>query len=175
VTYIQPPLTESSAPSDIVRYLARYLTGGPISDARLVSYEHSKVTFTARKGTTHGGSDEVEEVELSAVEFVRRWCLHILPQGFTKTRGYGGYSNHHNKRYVAECRALRQAADVPATVETSAVAEVPDAAAEVPCGRSCPTCDGELELIERVHRTRWRIIFSGPDCPPWNTYRERPG
>ena len=168
MTYIQPPLTESSAPSDIVRYLARYLTGGPISDARLVSYEHSKVTFTARKGTTHGGSDEVEEVELSAVEFVRRWCLHILPQGFTKTRGYGGYSNHHNKRYVAECRALRQAADVPATVETSAVAEVP-------CGRSCPTCDGELELIERVHRTRWRIIFSGPDCPPWNTYRERPG
>ena len=106
VTYIEPPPTESSQPSDIVKYLARYLTGGPISDARLVSYENGKVTFTARTGKTHGGSDEIEEVELPVVEFVRRWCLHILPHGFTKTRCYGGWSNHHCKRYVAECREL---------------------------------------------------------------------
>jgi len=48
-------------------------------------------------------------------------------------------------------------------------------AAEVPCGRPCPTCGHELELIERVHRTSWRNLFVGPDCPQWNTFRERPG
>ena len=168
VTYIQPPPTESSAPSDIVKYLARYLTGGPISDARLVSYEHGKVTFTARTGTTHGGSDETEQVNLSTVEFVRRWCLHVLPKGFTKTRGYGGYSNHHGKRYLAECRELRPEPDVAATVETPGVDDTSSA-------RRCPTCGSELELIERVHRTSWRDIFSGPDCPTWNTFREHPG
>ena len=79
VTYIQPPPTESSQPADIVKYLARYLTGGPISDHRLVSYENGQVTFTARTGTTQGGSDEIEKVSLPVQEFVRRWCLHILP------------------------------------------------------------------------------------------------
>lgn len=175
VTYIQPPPTESSQPEDIVKYLARYLTGGPISDARIVSYKNGKVTFTARTGTTQGGSDETEEVRLPAVEFVRRWCLHILPQGFTKTRGYGGYSNHHSQRYVAECRELRQEVEVAPTVETFAADDVVSQMDDVPSGRSCPTCGGELELIERVHRTSWRDIFSGSDCPKWNTFRERPG
>lgn len=173
VTYIQPPPTESSQPADIVKYLARYLTGGPISDARLLKVEHGKVTFTARTGTMHGGSDEVEDVELPAKEFVRRWCLHILPHGFTKTRCYGGWSNHHSKRYVTECRELcpeHSIADPPASPTTSI-----DAMSETRFEPRCPICDGELELIERVHRTSWRDIFSGPDCPPWNTFRETPG
>ena len=173
VTYIQPPPTESSQPADIVKYLARYLTGGPISDARLLKYEHGKVTFTARKGTTHGGSGEVEEVELPAVEFVRRWCLHILPQGFTKTRGYGGYSNHHRKRYVSACRKLSP--EKPHANPSATAPNNTDAALDSPSGRRCPTCDGELELIERVHRTSWHDIFTGPDCPSWNTFREAPG
>jgi len=175
VTYIQPPPTESSAPSDIVKYLARYLTGGPISDARLMKYEDGRVTFTARTGTTHGGSDETEEVELPAQEFVRRWCLHILPPGFTKTRCYGGWSNHHSTRYVAECRDLLPSADDVARGEALCAEASPDVADAESRGRRCPTCDGELELIERVHRTSWRDIFSGSDCPSWNTFRERPG
>lgn len=168
VTYIQPPPTESSQPQDIVKYLARYLTGGPMSDARLVSYTDGMVTFTARTGTTHGGSDETEEVELSGAEFVRRWCLHILPRGFTKTRGYGGWSNHHSKRYVAECREMtQQPMNAPDTRSE------PDAAE--PTGPSCPVCGGELARLERVHRTSWRDIFSGSDCPWWYTFREAPG
>ena len=57
VTYIEPPPPESSQPSDIVKYLARYLTGGPISDGRMVNYLDGQVTFQARTGKTHGGSD----------------------------------------------------------------------------------------------------------------------
>jgi hypothetical protein len=175
VTYIQPPPTESSRPADIVKYLARYLTGGPISDARLLKYENGKVTFTARKGTTHGGSGETEEVKLSSQEFVRRWCLHILPHGFTKTRGYGGYSNQHSKRYVAECRELRQETEVSTSAEAIAAADVASVTDDDSSGMSCPTCGGKLELIERVHRTRWRDVFSGPNCPGWYTFREAPG
>jgi hypothetical protein len=48
----------------------------------------SHVLSTLRDNTRwqHGGSDEVEDVELPALEVVRRWCLHILPKGFTKRR-----------------------------------------------------------------------------------------
>lgn len=173
VTYIQPPPTESSEPTDIVKYLARYLTGGPISDARLVSVERGEVTFTARTGTTHGGSDEIEEVSLPIVEFVRRWCLHILPHGFTKTRCYGGWSNHHCKRYVAECRQLCPEQTV-ATCSTNGGTN-PDAPSDTTSKRRCLTCDSELEQIKRVDRTSWRDIFSGADCPSWNTFQDRPG
>ncbi|MEZ6130377.1 MAG: transposase [Planctomycetaceae bacterium] len=167
VTYIEPPPTESSQPADIVKYLARYLTGGPISDARLVNYEDGQVTFTARTGKTHGGSDEVEELKLPAEEFVRRWCLHILPPGFTKTRCYGGWSSRHCERYVAECRELTQQINAPDSRPESPAAE--------PTGPPCPVCGAELERLERVHRTSWRDIFSGPDCPQWYTFREAPG
>jgi len=82
------------------------MIGGPISDRRLVSHEDGGVTFSACVGKTHGGSDETEDVPLSGAEFVRRWAMHILPKGYTKTRRFGGYSNHHRKRYIAECREL---------------------------------------------------------------------
>ena len=85
------------------------MTGGPISDRRIVRHEHGQVTFTARVGTTRGGSDQTEEVTLPGEEFVRRWSLHILPQGYTRTRRLGGYSHHHVRRYLAECRDLLKA------------------------------------------------------------------
>ena len=169
VTYIQPPPTDSSEPADIVKYLARYLTGGPISDGRLVACNGRCVTFTARTGTVHGGNSETEEVKLPAVEFVRRWCLHILPKGFTKTRCYGGYSNHHCQRYVAECRDLLRGTD-------DATNQLPERehgdehsdTKETP-GRRCPTCGSELELLKREHRTSWRDVFSfdSESRPPW--------
>ena len=175
VTYIEPPPTESSQPSDIVKYLARYLTGGPISDGRLVSVENGWVTFTARTGKTHGGSDEIEEVELPAEEFVRRWCLHILPKGFTKTRGFGGWSNHHSRRYVTECRELRQQVDEQSGIEATSQNQTTDEDDDVRTGPPCPTCGGELERVERVHRTSWRDIFNGDACPQWYTFREAAG
>jgi hypothetical protein len=197
VTYIQPPPGESSQPADIVKYLARYLTGGPISDARIVNYEGGQVTFLARTGCVErsakvarrndvpcaddphatGRRDsrhQTEKVKLSAVEFVRRWCLHILPKGFTKTRGFGGWSNHHSKRYVEECRELRQQSD-PAGVEATELNETTDEDDGIPTGPPCPMCGGELDRLERVHRTSWRDIFNGDHCPKWNTFRECPG
>ena len=77
----------------VAKYLARYLTGGPISDRRLVSDEDGFVTFQARVGDKTGGSKETNFRSPPGAEFVRRWCLHILPKGYTKTRRFGGYSN----------------------------------------------------------------------------------
>jgi len=40
------------------------------------------------------------------VEIARLWSMHILPKGFTKSRRYGGYSNHHRDRYMKQCAVL---------------------------------------------------------------------
>jgi hypothetical protein len=98
VAYIEPPPFENCPPEQMAKYLARYLTGGPNSDRRIVSHDNGFVTFLARVGKTTGGSDEVEPIKLRGEEFVRRWCLHILPKGYTKTRRFGGYWNCRLKK-----------------------------------------------------------------------------
>ena len=55
VAYIQPPPTAESKAHHVVNYLTRYLTGGPISDHRIVSASRQSVTFLAREGKQVGG------------------------------------------------------------------------------------------------------------------------
>ena len=170
VTYIQPPPTRSSGPTDIVKYLARYLTGGPISDFRLTDYDGQRVTFTARTGAVHGGSDDVEDVTLPMHEFVRRWCLHILPRGFTKTRRFGGLTNHHSARYLNECRTLLnpQSAIDNHEETTATTTENPEpVTSSFTAEHACPSCGHPMEIVHRSHRISWREIFSGPDRPRW--------
>ncbi|MCC7337028.1 MAG: transposase [Pirellulaceae bacterium] len=50
VSYIEPPPHEGCRAELVLKYLARYLTGGPISDARIVSADERQVTFLAREG-----------------------------------------------------------------------------------------------------------------------------
>ena len=104
------------------------LTGGSgrdwffaISDRRIVSHENGFVTFLARVGKTTGGDDEVEPIRLRGAEFVRRWCLHILPKGYTKTRRFGGYWNGRREAYIAECRELLAAAGVESSAPPALV------------------------------------------------------
>ena len=73
VAYIEPPPNENCPPELVAKYLARYLTGGPISDRRLVSDEDGFVTFQARVGDKTGGSKETIPVRIPGAEFVRRW------------------------------------------------------------------------------------------------------
>jgi len=156
VTYIQKP-PENSSPEHVVKYLARYMSGGPISDRRLVSHNDGIVTFSARVGKTHGGSDETHEVRLTGIEFVRGWSLHILPKGFTKTRCFGGFSNHHRKRYMAECRKLLSI--VKSTPTDEAVSS------EARREHRCPNCDIALRLVSRIDRPGWNVVLNSPHRP----------
>jgi hypothetical protein len=170
VAYIEPPPTEQSLPEQVLKYLARYLTGGPISDRRLISHEHGQVTFRARTGTKTGGDPaDCEPVTLPGPEFVRRWSLHILPKGFVKTRRCGGYSNRHRQRYVSECQALLRAAGIQPTPaeslpESPDPAEVSDADSTEPC---CPTCGAVMHCIAAQRRGNWFGIMNGPHRPGW--------
>ena len=159
----------------MLKYLARYMTGGPISDRRLVRHEHGHVTFRARTGKQPGGSDETAEVRLPGAEFVRRWALHILPQGYTKTRRFGGYSNRHRKRYLTACRELLPTGQPDPETFPPNLADAPidEGLQEY----RCPKCESLLTVAlltetlltstSRTERPGWRTVMSGPQRPNW--------
>jgi len=78
VAFIEGPPQPDCPPSVMLKYLTRYLTGGPISDRRILGERDGRIYFTAR--SKRKGEGPVE-VSLSRVEFVRQWSLHILPKG----------------------------------------------------------------------------------------------
>ena len=103
VAYIEPPPTSECRAETVLKYLARYLTGGPISNARIVSADEHEVTFLAREGKVPGGEAKQVPITITTTEFVRLWSLHIFPKGYTKTRRYGGWSNTRRDTYLKTC------------------------------------------------------------------------
>ena len=128
VSHIQPP-PKGCDTEHVLKYLARYLTGGPISDARITAADFENVTFSARVGEVTGGESKQVPITLTTVEFVRRWCLHVLPHGFTKSRRFGGWTNCHRKSYLKNCRQCLadQTNEVVDDAKPNGIAEQPEA------------------------------------------------
>jgi hypothetical protein len=162
VVYIQPPPKDSSDPEDVLKYLARYMTGGPISDRRLIEVKDGRVFFWARSEDKSGRQ---VTVSLPTLEFIRRWTLHILPKGFTKARCYGGWSNTRREAYQQQCERLQATPAPPeapvANSQQSTPQPPPDEIVK------CPKCQTEMVLESDTRRPPWRELFYGPDHPQW--------
>jgi hypothetical protein len=170
VSYIESPPRGTSSATPVLKYLARYLTGGPISDSRIESADASNVTFMAREGKKSGGEREQVPVTLSTLEFTRRWSLHVLPKGYTKSRRYGGWSNPRRKVYREHCRALLGAMGIlPSESEDTTPVEPSDADSDSELSSSvlCPECGSEMILLEVQEKPSWREVMSGKSCPAW--------
>ena len=177
VSYIQPPPTKSCSAEQVVRYLTRYLTGGPISDNRIVAADTTEVTFMAREGKRVGGEREQLPVTVSTLEFVRRWCDHIQPDQLTKTRYFGGWCSRKRTQYQARCRPLLgicdelegESMDMPASTSPG----------DIVCGEPpmrCPVCEGtSLGYVRQTPQPSWLEVLShlDPRCPSWYAETER--
>jgi hypothetical protein len=163
VVFIEPPPTENANPADVVKYLARYLTGGPISDRRLLAHQDGQITFWARGQNKHTGHQR-EPYTIPGVEFVRRWALHILPKGFVKSRCFGGFSCQRRKDYSVQCRTLL---GTPAAEPQSAQGPVPEPTEASQPTRRCPRCQIAMECLSEVERPGWNRVLNGPDRPAW--------
>jgi hypothetical protein len=138
VVYSKRPF---AGPRQVLAYLSRYTHRVALSPKRLVALDHKSqtVTFTW-KDYAHGSKRKTMRLELR--EFVRRFCLHLLPERFVKIRHFGFLGNRQRQLRVAQARALLSQA-VPA--------EVIGAASE-PL-RVCPHCgSSRLLLVEIVRR-----------------------
>ena len=174
VSFIQPPPTKRCTADQVVRYLTRYLTGGPISDLRILSADTEQVTFLAREGNRQGGEREQVPVTLSTLELVRRWCEHIQPEQLTKTRYFGGWCNQKRKPYQTRSQELYNQ-HIQAT-GSSKTSPKPERSAErdsrAPV-RQCGACASyAVRVIGVGSKPSWSEVLSSRDarCPAW--YRE---
>lgn len=105
VVYAKRPF---GGPEQVLEYLGRYTHRVAISNHRLVKVEDGNVTFRYRD------PDDVRKqklMTLPAVEFIRRFLLHVLPDGFVKIRYFGILSNRSKKSMVELSRELLGAED----------------------------------------------------------------
>jgi Putative transposase/Transposase zinc-binding domain len=173
VAFIEGPPKPDCPPSQMLKYLTRYLTGGPISNGRIVGERNGRVYFMAR--SEKKGQGQVE-TSLSTVEFVQQWCLHILPKDFTKTRRFGAWSGSKRRVYLDRCAELApKEIKSTATTDTTAISDTTGKSATTSKkpSRCCPHCQGEMACIVKEDRPSWRALFYGPDHPAWFEWTSR--
>ena len=95
VVYCKQPFW---GPQQVIEYLGRYTHKIAISNHRIKNIDNQAVTFSA-KNYRNGG--EKYNITLSDQEFIRRFCIHILPKGFTRIRHYGILSSTLKKSCIA--------------------------------------------------------------------------
>jgi Putative transposase/Transposase zinc-binding domain len=138
VVYAKPPF---GGPEQVLAYLGRYTHRVAIANSRLVGLTDDTVAFRWKDYRHHGKS---KLMTLGADEFIRRFLLHTLPDGFHRIRHYGFLANHHRAERLALCRKLLAAAS-PAT------ATADDPMMPHPFDR-CPCCGGTMLVLATMRR-----------------------
>jgi hypothetical protein len=123
----------------VVTYLARYLRGGPIKNARLVACHGDRVTFTcrARHDAADGDRPAAQRLTLSVADFLQRWLLHVPVPQTRVVRCYGLYHPTHASA-LAVCRTALGQPPVEAPVGLDWQTVCSQAGDTYP--KRCPTC-----------------------------------
>jgi hypothetical protein len=100
-------------PEHVLKYLARYTHRVAISNGRLLELRDGQVTFRWRDSADHNTQ---KLMTIDAVEFIRRFLLHVLPPGFVKIRHFGFLANGRRAKGLELSRNLLQASTYPDTL-----------------------------------------------------------
>ena len=145
IVYAKPPF---GSPEHVLAYLGRYTHRVAIANSRLVSADETSVTFRWRD-YRHGNAPR--HMTIDGHEFIRRFLLHSLPDGFHRIRHYGFLANGCRRVRLATIRKL-----LPNT--KAAHAETGGTAVSTRPVRfdptACPCCGGSLRITTALPR-RW--------------------
>jgi len=156
VVYAKPPF---AGPEMVFRYLGRYTHRVAISNQRLVGLDGDDVSFRYKD---RAAEDRWKTLRLPALEFIRRFLLHILPDRFVRIRYFGLLAHRHRRRLLALSRDLL---GVPAAATEAGSPTEADAAPEPWHERLlrltgfdallCPACKvGRLRLVATLAAQR---------------------
>jgi hypothetical protein len=128
-------------PEYVVRYLARYTHRVAIANGRLVEMNAHQVTFRWRDSAD---GNQQKLMTLDAVEFIRRYLLHVLPQGFVKIRHFGFLANCNRREALLLCRSLLPP---PPAAPPDSLTDIQRHAVD----RRCPICKiGTLHILDWI-------------------------
>ncbi len=150
VVYAKRPF---GGPEHVLQYLGRYTHRVAISNHRLVSLADQKVTFRWRD-SAHNNAQKL--MTLSLDEFLRRFLLHLLPQGFVRIRNFGFLANRKRAITLPICFQLLGSAPEPQAKQDISNPSPSDL-------WLCPQCGGPMTVIERF--TAAEIQLRSPPLP----------
>ena len=160
VVYAKRPF---AGPEAVLAYLARYTHRVAIANRRLVTLDERGVTFKW-KDYRASGRTRHKTMTLDPAEFMRRFLLHVLPQGFHRIRHYGLLANAARRENLARARELLQ---VEPAADGGEENRHEDPAGEHAPGETtahspfvCPDCGAPMIILETFLRGRQ------PRAPP---------
>jgi len=150
VVYAKAPF---AGPQQVLDYVGRYTHRVAISNNRLLDIEDDQVRF---KWKDYRGGDQVKTMTLTAGEFIRRFLLHVLPNGFQRIRYYGFLGNRRRQEKLAVCRHLLGMAQIEKDqIEAVTETDYRDRYEDL-TGRSlrqCPECrQGNMVVVQILPR-----------------------
>ncbi len=147
VVYAKRPF---AGPEAVLAYLSRYTHRVAIANSRLLSLDERGVTFRWKDDRARNGAKDrewIKSLTLSPDEFIRRFLLHGLPDGFHRVRHYGLFASGTRATNIARIRSLLVPLQAPCEADPG-----PAAVNAAPAGPVCPCCGGRRIIIERFRR-----------------------
>ena len=142
VVYAKPPF---GGPEAVLAYLSRYTHRVAISNSRLISADADTVAFGWKDYRIKSGERQ-KVMRLATGEFIRRFLIHVLPDGFHRIRHYGLLASANRKTNIAKIRTLLGA--IQSVQNDEAVAEIVPLTLREPC----PCCGGPMRITEIFRR-----------------------
>lgn len=141
-----------------LEYLARYVSKTAISNERIISCDEGKVSF---KWRDYSDDNKLKIMTLDAGEFIRRFLMHILPDGFMRIRSFGFLANACKTKNISRIRTLLGSTETSQTKKPNeqikeTIAELVQRVMGINIER-CKQCRiGRLEVIHIIKRqTYW--------------------
>lgn len=100
IVYAKKPF---GSPKTVLDYLGRYTHRVALSNDRILQVENREVTLSYRD---RRDGNRKKTMTLETQEFIRRFLLHILPDGFMRVRHFGFLANRSKKQALPQCRTL---------------------------------------------------------------------
>lgn len=150
VVFCKPTLKN---PEDVIEYLGRYTHRVALTNDRIVRWQDDHVTIRYRDSNNN---DVIRFVTLEAFELIRRFLLHVLPDGFMKIRHYGILSNRNRATKLLKVKTLLH---VQSTTQAKGIENWQDLLLRL-TGidvRICPECGkGRMRLKETIFPVKAR-------------------
>lgn len=158
VVYAKRPF---AGPQQVLKYLSRYTHRVAMSNRRLLAADARSVTFNYKD---YADGARRKTMTLAVEEFVRRFCLHLLPERFVKIRHYGLLGNRNRSHRIEQARQCLGVAPpaAPQTQDQEPKVTSPALSQEHPLPL-CPHCGADalvwIAEVPRGGRRRWPVLI----------------
>ena len=152
VVYAKKPF---GSPQTVLDYLGRYTHRVALSNDRILNVQNGLVTFSYRDRKDR---DRKKTMTLDAQEFIRRFLLHVLPDGFMRIRHFGFLANRVKKLALPQCRKLLGLNPALPEIPKPSAHELLRELIGIDLSR-CPSCkQGTMIIVAEL-----------PKISPWNS------